>query len=104
MNFIFIYITNPSRKKAKEIANHLIKKRLIACANIFPIESLYRWEGKIANEKEYTVIAKTRSSNFNKVKKEVENMHPYKVPCIVKIPVSSNNKFYRWLKDESSPS
>jgi len=101
MNFIFIYITNPGKKEAGKIANHLIKKRLIACANIFPIESLYWWEGKIANEKEYAVIAKTRSSNFNKVKKAVEKIHPYKVPCIVKIPVTSNNKFYRWVKNET---
>ena len=73
---------------------------MIACANIFPIESIYRWEGRIADEREYVVIAKTGARNFARVKKEVEKVHPYKIPCIVKIPVSSNSKFFRWMKDE----
>lgn len=100
MNFIFVYITNPTRKEARRIAGHLLEKRLIACANIFPIESIYRWEGRIADEREYVVIAKTGARNFARVKKEVEKVHPYKIPCIVKIPVSSNSKFFRWMKDE----
>jgi periplasmic divalent cation tolerance protein len=44
---VFIYITNPSKKEAKRLAKHLIEKRLIACANIFPIESLYWWKNKL---------------------------------------------------------
>jgi periplasmic divalent cation tolerance protein len=99
-NFIFIYITNPSRKKAKEIAKHLLEKRLIACANIFPIESLYGWKKKIAEEKEFVLIAKTLEKNFEKVRKEVEKIHPYEVPCLIKIPVSSNEEYFRWLERE----
>lgn len=100
MDFVFIYITNPTKKDARGIAHHLIKKRLIACANIFPINSLYRWEGRICDEKEFVVIAKTTKTKFKKVKTELEKIHPYKIPCIVKIPVSSNDKFFRWLKNE----
>lgn len=100
MNFIFIYITNPTEKKAEKIANFLLKKKLIACANIFPIKSLYWWNRKIAQEKEVVLIVKTTKNNFGKVKKEVEKIHPYKIPCIVKIPVSSNKKYFDWLKDE----
>jgi len=100
MDFIFIYITNPTKKTAKKIAGYLVKKHLIACANIFPIESLYRWEGQICNKKEYVVIAKTISRNFHRVKKAVEMMHPYEIPCIAKIPVDSNKGFYEWLRHE----
>ena len=100
MNLIFVYITNPTRKEAKKIAKHLLKKKLIACANIFPIDSLYWWEGKIVQEKEFVLIAKTKKENFEKVKREVENIHSYEIPCIVKIPVSSNEKYYKWIKKE----
>ena len=98
MDFIFIYITNPTRNEARKIAKHLLSKKLIACANIFPIDSLYRCKGKIADEKEFVLIAKTKKENFNKVKREVEKIHPYDIPCIVKIPVSSNEKYYHWLE------
>lgn len=100
MNFIFIYITNPTEKEAEKIAKFLLKKKLIACANIFPIKSLYWWNRKIAQEKEVVLIVKTTKNNFEEVKREVEKIHPYKIPCIVKIPVSSNKKYFDWLKDE----
>ena len=99
MKFVLIYITNPTKKEAKRIANHLLEKKLIACANIFSIDSLYWWESKIADEKEFVLIAKTKKENFEKIKKEVENIHSYAIPCIIKIPVSSNKKYYNWLKE-----
>jgi len=100
-NFVFIYITNPSEEKAKEIAKHLIGKKLIACGNIFPINSLYKWKGKLEDEKEFVLLAKTIEKNFEKVKQEIEKIHPYDVPCIVKIPVNSNEKYFEWVKKET---
>ena len=68
--------------------------------NIFPINSLYWWKNKIVDAKEFVMIAKTAKTNFERVKKEVENIHSYDVPCIVKIPVSSNKKYSDWLMGE----
>ena len=109
MNFVLIYITNPTRDEARKIAKYLLGKRLIACANIFPISSLYWWnprrrtsslrgKRKITDEKEFVLIAKTIKENFEKVRKEVEKIHSYSIPCIIKIPVSSNKKYFDWLK------
>ncbi len=101
VNFIFIYITNPTKQEARKIAKHLLSKKLIACANIHrPVNSLYPWKGKLADESECILIAKTLEENFEKVKKEVEKIHSYTIPCIVKIPVSSNQKYFDWLKRE----
>lgn len=101
MNLIFIYITNPTKKEAQNIATHLFDKKLIACANIHgPVESLYPWKGKLAKEKEYILIAKTLEKHFERVKREVEKMHSYEVPCIVKIPVKSNEKYAEWVCEE----
>ena len=100
MSLIFVYITNPNRVGAGKISNMLIKKKLIACANIFPIESIYPWKGKIAKEKEFVMIGKTGSKNYTKIVKEVEKIHPYKVPCIARLPVAFNKKYAKWLKGE----
>ena len=101
MNFALIYITNPSRKVAERVANYIIAKKLAACANIYgPIKSIYPWKGKIAREKEFVLILKTTKSNFEKVKREVEKIHPYTIPCIIKISVSSNKKYFDWIKSE----
>lgn len=100
-NFVFIYITNPTRAEARRVAHHLFKTKLIACANIYgPTESIYPWKGKMADEKEWVLIAKTLGKNFEKVRREVEKIHSYSVPCIVKIAVSSNARYFKWLKKE----
>ncbi len=101
MPFIIIYTTNPDIKTARNIATTLIKKRLIACANFFPIKSIYRWKGKIENADEVVSILKTSKSNWNKVKSEIEKLHPYETPCIIKISASANALYQRWIETET---
>jgi len=101
MSFIIVYITYSNEKEAKKIAMHLLKKKLVACANIFPIKSLYWWKGKIQGEKEVVCIVKTKKQNWKKVKYEVKKIHPYECPCIMKINVGSNKEFNDWIIKES---
>lgn len=101
MSLIFIYITNPTKKDARKVAKRLLEKKLAACANIFPIQSLYKWQGRFVDEKEFVIIAKTAQQLFGKVKREVEKIHPYKIPCIAGISVEANKKFLKWVKDET---
>ncbi|MBU0535704.1 MAG: divalent-cation tolerance protein CutA [Nanoarchaeota archaeon] len=98
---IFIYITCRDKKEAKTIAKELIKKRLIACANIFPIDSLYRWKGKIAEEKEVALLCKTQDGSYNDVAKAVKKMHSYDVPCIIKIKGDANKSYADWIYKET---
>ncbi len=98
MVYVFIYITSPSKSVARKIAKHLIKKKLTACANIFQTNSLYMWKGRLADEREFNLIAKTKASKFEAVKREVEKIHPYTIPCVAKIPVSFNKKYAEWVE------
>jgi len=97
---ILVYITNPTKKVAEKIAKILLKKRLIACANIFEIESFYWWQRKIEKAKEFVLIGKTIKKNYSKIKKEVEKIHPYEIPCILKIKTEANERYLNWLKNE----
>jgi len=100
MKLILVYIVSANKKEAKTIAKQLLLKKLIACANILPTESLYWWKGKIANEKEVVLVAKTVDVNFKNIKKEVEKIHSYDIPCIVKIPAEANKNYFDWVKKE----
>ena len=97
---ILVYITNPTKKVAEKIAKILLKKRLIACANIFEIESFYWWQRKIEKAKEFVLIGKTIEKNYARIKKEVEKIHPYEIPCILKIKAEVNERYLNWLKSE----
>lgn len=97
---ILVYITNPTKEEAKKIVKHLIEKKLIACASIFPIESLYNWNGKLADESEFVLLGKTKEDNYDKIVVEVEKIHSYDVPCILKLPMEANGKYKNWLEKE----
>ncbi len=101
MPFIAVYVTYPNLKEAKRISTYLLKKKLIACANIFPIKSVYWWKGKIENSDEFISILKTRKENWKKVREEIQKMHSYEVPCITKQDVSANKEYEDWINKES---
>ncbi len=95
-----VYITNKDEAEAEKIAKHLLNKKLIACANIFPTTSMYEWKGKLENTKEVVAIVKTKKENFEKVKNEVMKIHSYECPCIAKIDVEGNKEFENWVMKE----
>jgi periplasmic divalent cation tolerance protein len=96
---LMVYITNPSEQKAQEIAKHLLEKKLIACANVLsaPVHSMCVWEGRVAQEDEVVLIAKTVPALFDELVQEVQAMHPYSVPCIMAIPAHANAKFVEFV-------
>ncbi len=100
MQPIFIYVTAPTAEEAKKISKQLLERKLIACANIFPIQSMYWWENKINEDDEFVIIIKTVKKNYQKIKEEIEKNHSYSVPCISEIKVSPNEKYQQWLNQQ----
>lgn len=101
MKFALVYITHPSEEKAREISDRLLEKKLIACANIFPITSAYWWQGAIQHEGEWVSVVKTTLPVWERLKEEVERIHPYEVPCIIKLEVEANKAYYKWIAEET---
>jgi periplasmic divalent cation tolerance protein len=92
-----LYITCPDKDKAKKIADALLDKKLIACANMFPIESMYEWEGKLNNDNEVVLLLKTTAEKADQVEAEVKNIHPYDTPCILRIGAEANKEYFDWV-------
>ncbi len=99
--FLAIYITHPTEKVAQDISNHLIEKKLVACANIFPIKSAYWWQGKTEQGDEFVSLVKTRPDLWKSVCAEVEQLHPYDTPCMMKWEVEANAKYEQWIFDST---
>ena len=91
------YITCKDRKEAETISMRLLRKKYIACANIFPIKSMFWWNGKIEKSREFAIIAKSSDGNFDRLMKEVIRIHSYKIPCILKISAEANGSFDKWV-------
>ena len=97
---ILAYITCKDGEQADSIGRVLLDKKLAGCVNIFPIASMYLWKGKIGEGSEVVLLAKTTEAKYNDVVKEVERVHSYDIPCIMKIPVACNKKYKDWLESE----
>ena len=99
-NITLVYITCKNNAEEKKITKALLGKKLIACANMFPISSMYKWKGKMQSSKEVVLIAKTKPMNYEKIKKLVARIHSYSTPCIIKIDAVANEPYFRWLIGE----
>jgi len=99
MKIIVIYTTYPNEKTGQKIGEILLKEKLIACYNIFPIKSGYFWQGKKNLDSEFVGILKTIKKNWLKLKKRIKEIHPYKTPCILKFEVEADNDYYQWVKE-----
>jgi periplasmic divalent cation tolerance protein len=101
--FVSMYGTAGTEKEAGKIVKELLKKKLIACANIFPISSIYYWENKLEEEAEVGIIMKTREQLVDKVITEFKNLHSYDVPCIVSWKIDKGfNKYLAWVGSETN--
>lgn len=83
------------------IIDALLKKRLAACANILGhIRSKFWWMGRLDTADEVMVLCKTTARNFKAVSRRVREMHSYKVPEIIAIPiVDGHEQYLRWIED-----
>ena len=97
-----VYITTRNSGEAKKISHHLLQKKLIACANIFPIESMYWWDKEIQEDVEFVILAKTKDENYEKVEKAVKELHEYDIPAIYSWKADKVSKDYSdWVEKET---
>lgn len=98
--YISIFVTVPNTKPADKIISCLLESKLVACVSIIPkIKSVYWWKNKICKNNEQLLVMKAIKSNFNKIVKEIEKIHPYEVPEIVCIDITANKNYLSWIKE-----
>lgn len=98
-----LYVPCRSKDEASSIATALIERRLAACANIFPVSSFYRWNGKVESSDEHVLLLTTSKPLAGKAREAVAKLHSYEVPAILEIPVlSANVPYAEWVESETS--
>ena len=102
---VVILVTAASKKECRKIAKHLVESRLAACVNITPpIESVYRWEGKIAHDREYQLFIKSTRELFPEIKAAISRLHSYHTPEIICLPIIEGSRNYlQWVGDAVRP-
>jgi periplasmic divalent cation tolerance protein len=106
-NKIVVLVTCGSAKEARKIARALVEQRIAACANVLasPVQSVYRWKGKVESAKEFLLIIKTTQSRFAEVSAAIKGLHSYDVPEIIALPIARGAANYlTWISESVKPS
>jgi periplasmic divalent cation tolerance protein len=100
--FIQVTTTTEKREDAERIARSLVETRLAACVQILgPIESIYRWKGKIETAVEWLCLIKSREENFGAIEHAIRSLHLYETPEIIAVPVAAGSRDYLdWLRGQ----
>jgi len=100
---IQVVTTAASADEARRIATALVEERLAACVQIVgPIESIYRWQGKVETAAEWQCWIKTRRQHYALLEAAIRRLHSYEVPEILAVPIVAGSEAYlKWLTDET---
>lgn len=101
MSFLVIYVTHPSKPEAIRMTADLLNAHLIACANYFPIESTYWWDGRLTHADEIVTLYKTTPDKYDAVRAMIEQTHKYEIPCIMRLAtVEANEPYEKWIQEQ----
>lgn len=103
MEGLVVLVTASSGEEAGKIAEKVIEQRLAACVSILPpVQSVYRWAGKIHHETEVLLIIKSKKSLFDSLRQLILANHSYQVPEIIALPIVDGlPEYLKWLDDET---
>ena len=101
---LVVMTTVANADEAVALIRTLLERRLIACGTVLPgARSLYRWNDKIADEQEVVILLKTRAARLESLEVAFGELHPYRVPELLALPVSAGlGKYLDWIEDETS--
>ena len=104
-DYVIVMTTLPADADVSTFATTLVEGRLAACVNLLPgMESVFRWEGKIEQERERQLVIKTTRARLPALWDRVREMHPYDVPEFIVVPiVDGNDAYLRWLGESTRP-
>ena len=95
---IYLVITTEADKKnASNLANLLLREKLIPCVTFKNIESYFWWEGNINKSKEVQLMIKCKKENVNNVCNKIAEWHSYEIPEIIYFSVSANKNYHHWM-------
>jgi len=101
-DYSLIIATCPDQESVKSIIGLLMERHLAACVQVFPIESVYSWEGKLCQEREFALHIKSRAALFDEIKAAIKEIHEYDIPEIIQIPITDGlPEYLKWIDENT---
>jgi periplasmic divalent cation tolerance protein len=103
--YLQVTTTTDSEAEARKLAELAVQSRLAACGQVMsPIASVYWWQGKVENVREWMVVLKTTADRVEQLIERLRAEHSYDTPEIVAVPIVAGNPDYLdWIAAETTP-
>ncbi|MFS2033220.1 divalent-cation tolerance protein CutA [Polaromonas sp. CT11-55] len=100
--YCLVLTTTATEQEAQNLAQGIVEARLGACVQIQPIQSVYRWQGRLCNENEFRLSVKTPQARYAALERFISAHHSYETPEIVQIAITAGSAAYmQWLDEET---
>lgn len=99
-----VLTTAASRTEAEAIARALVAERLAACVSLFPVHSIYTWQGNLEQQDEWQIVIKTDLTLFPALETKIRELHSYDLPEVIALPISTGSAAYlNWIGQSIGP-
>lgn len=96
---LIAYVTCQDKQEAERLGRRAVSQRLAACANYFPIGSIFKWKDELEAGTEYVLLLKTKEKLRDELLREIKSVHSYETPCIIFIkPDYVNEEYLQWVR------
>ena len=96
-----VRITCGSHEEAAGIADALVEGRLVACAHLTPISSVYEWKQVVEHDDEVLITAATRVDRFDAIVDTVRSMHSYELPAVTAVALDGSHDYLAWIDQQT---
>jgi periplasmic divalent cation tolerance protein len=98
-----ILTTAGSSEEAESLAGGLVERKLVACAQLLPIGSIYTWENRIEKDSEVLLLLKARADLYEEIESHILANHSYDTPEVLQLEVKRGSEGYlSWIGEVST--
>ena len=99
MGCLVVLTSVGNEEQANLLADELVVRRHAACVHIIKIaRTVYRWQGRVFDDNEYLLVAKTTDEEYPLVEAAIKELSSYDLPEILAFEVARGEAaFLDWI-------
>jgi periplasmic divalent cation tolerance protein len=97
---VLVLTTEASREQAEALALALLERRLVACVSLLPVQSHYRWQGKLESAQEVQLLLKTGADLLEELRVALVALHSYETPEWIHWRATTAGAYGAWCREQ----
>ncbi|MER7751526.1 divalent-cation tolerance protein CutA [Kitasatospora sp. NPDC097643] len=99
---VVVTTTHEGEEQARALASAAVGERLAACAQVYPVRSVYWWDGAVQDAEEWRIDLKTRAELADRLGAFIVARHDYQTPEVIAVPVvAAGSGYLAWVVEET---